>query len=156
MAGKMKVLLTIIVVLYLPVLTAEPISAANNLAAESGLAASQDRVYLLYISRLNCPYCALLKKNVLSPMLNNDSYLAQVELRELSWEGGRVVDFDQQVRMSIKIIRRYLVAGTPTLLFLDESGHELSERMTGYHSEDFYWHYFDKAIKTARGKLLRR
>jgi hypothetical protein len=46
------------------------------------------------------------------------------------------------------------VVGTPTLLFLDNKGEELTSRLVGYHSEDFYWYYFDEAIEIARNELL--
>jgi hypothetical protein len=48
------------------------------------------------------------------------------------------------------------VVGTPTLLFLDSGGEELTQRLVGYHSEDFYWYYFDEAIENAKNKLLNR
>ena len=153
-AAAIRTLVIVFIAIYLPVLAAEPIAAAHNLPAEAKRAVSADRIYLLYVSRLACPYCALLEKNVLFPMLRNDDYLAWVDLHELSWEGGKVVDFDRHSRTAIEIISRYGVIGTPTLLFLDVAGNELTDRIIGYHSEDFYWHYFDKAIRKARKKLL--
>lgn len=156
MAGVLRALVIISIAGYLPVLSAKPISAAQNLAAESEQADSAGRVYLLYVSRLACPYCALLEKNVLLPMLRNDDYLAQVDLYELSWEGGAVVDFNQRSRKAIEIIRQYGIIGTPTLLLLDRSGNELAERIVGYHSEDFYWHYLDQAIGIAKRELLSK
>lgn len=151
----MRALILIPCVFYLPILWAGPIQEVVNLASESQQAISQDKVYLLYISRLACPYCARLEKNVLHPMLNNEDYNGQVELRELSWEGGQVIGFDGKARGSLEIINRYAVFGTPTLLFLDSNGEELTSRIVGYHSEDFYWYYFDEAIENAKNKLLK-
>jgi len=126
---------------------AAPIEAVSNLAAESMRAVSEGRVYLLYVSRMACPYCTQLEQGVLSPMLKNDGYLPLVDLRELAWEAEKVVDFDQQVRGAAEIITRYKVMGTPTLLFLGVQGNELVSRITGYQSEDFYWYYFDEAFE---------
>jgi thioredoxin-related protein len=151
-----KLLVALLITLYVPALVAEPIQAAADLAGESQRAVNQNRVYLLYVSRLDCPYCARLEKNVLFPMLRNDEYVELVDLREISYEGGEVVDFDGQTRASVDIIRRYGIIGTPTLLFLDEDGAELADRIVGYHSEDFYWFYFDKAIEEARRVLIGR
>jgi len=150
----MRALILIPCVFYLPILWAGPIQEVVNLASESQQAISQDKVYLLYISRLACPYCARLEKSVLLPMLNNGDYDGQVELREISWEGGQVTGFDGRAHRSIEIINDYDVVGTPTLLFLDNNGEELTSRLVGYHSEDFYWYYFDEAIESARRKLL--
>jgi len=35
---------------------------------------------------------------------------------------------------------------TPTILFLGSSGEELSERLVGYQSQEFYWRYLVKGI----------
>ena len=150
----MRTLLLLFGIFYFAFLWASPIQEVKNLASESQQAIAQDKVYLLYISRLACPYCARLEKNVLHPMLNSEDYDVQVELRELSWEGGQVIGFDGKAHQSLEIINRYAVVGTPTLLFLDSSGEELTQRLIGYHSEDFYWHYFDEAIEKAMNRLL--
>ena len=150
----MRTLILLFSIFYFPFLWASPIQEVKNLAIESQQAIAQDKVYLLYISRLACPYCARLEKNVLHPMLNSEDYDVQVELRELSWEGGQVIGFDGKAHQSLEIINRYAVVGTPTLLFLDSSGEELTQRLIGYHSEDFYWHYFDEAIEKAMNRLL--
>ena len=150
----MRTLLLLFGIFNFAYLGASPIQEVKNLASESQQAVAQNKVYLLYISRLACPYCARLEKNVLHPMLNNEEYDAQVELRELSWEGGQVIGFDGQPHPSLEIINRYAVVGTPTLLFLDSTGEELTQRLIGYHSEDFYWYYFDEAIEIATNKLL--
>ncbi len=86
-------------------------------------------------------------------MLRNDDYRPLVDLHELAWESNDVIDFDRQARSAAEIIARYKIMGTPTLLFLDGQGNELTDRISGYHSEDFYWYYFDKAIGVARGEL---
>jgi thioredoxin-related protein len=152
--ARVRTLILLIGIFYFSMLWASPIQEVQNLATESQQAISKDKVYLLYISRLACPYCARLEKNVLHPMLNNGDYDAQVELRELSWEGGEVIGFDGEAHQSLEIINRYAVVGTPTLLFLGSSGEELTQRLVGYHSEDFYWYYFDEAIEKAKNKLL--
>lgn len=153
---KVRRLILMLGALYLPCLWASLIAQVQNLASESRQAMAEDKVYLLYVSRLRCPYCAKLEKNVLLPMLNNKQYGKLVELRELSFEGGEVVDFNNQSHLSIEIINQFAIPGTPTLLFLDNNGEELASRIVGYNSEDFYWYYFDKAIEAARTELLAR
>jgi hypothetical protein len=48
---------------------------------------------------------------------------------------------------------RYGVSLTPTLLFLNADGIELSERLIGIWSEDFYGGFIDSRIDTARDSL---
>ncbi len=128
---------------------------AKNLATESLQAATEGKIYLLYVSRPECPYCARLEKNVLHPMMKSHEYDSLVMLRELSMEGGCVTDFDGVPKPSGEISRQLKIIGTPTLFFLGAQGAELVPRITGYYSEDFYWHYFDKAIEDATEALSR-
>jgi thioredoxin-related protein len=129
--------------------SSDQIPMVQNLVAEATHAEDNGMVYLLYVSRSACPYCKKLEQNVLFPMRASKSYEDLVDLREISFEGGSVVDFDNKTHPSIDIIRRFDVVGTPTLLFLDSSGAEISERLVGYHSEDFYWYYFEQSIEKA-------
>jgi len=128
---------------------ADKIPMARDLALEARGAEGSGKVYLLYVSRPQCPYCKRLEKNVLSPMRVSKAYVDSVDLYELSYEGAEIVDFDQETRSSIEIVRQFGIIGTPTLLFLDGSGTEIAERIVGYHSEDFYWYYFEQSIETA-------
>ena len=45
---------------------------------------------------------------------------------------------------------------TPTLLFVDGSGQELTERMVGVTTLDFYGGYLDLALDRARANLSNR
>ncbi|MFP6808783.1 MAG: thioredoxin fold domain-containing protein [Pseudomonadales bacterium] len=151
----MKFLLCILMLLFapMPVLSVELIMMGQNLEKESLLAVEKNKVFMLYISRPACPYCARLEEQVLNPMLNSNEYDSLVILRELSTNGGQVIDFDGQRKPAVDITRRYEIVGTPTLLFLDDNGAELTQRITGYHSEGFYWYYLDAAIQSARSKI---
>ena len=48
---------------------------------------------------------------------------------------------------------RYGVSLTPTLLFLNAQGVEMSERLVGIWSEDFYGGFIDNRIDEARERL---
>ncbi len=140
-----------------PTESASPrILQAADLGRESRAAIAEGRVYLLYVSRPECPYCARLEEQVLLPMLKSGSYEGWLVLRELSWEGSTVIDFSGKKRVPEDLIREYGVTGTPTLLFLDAKGRELTGRLVGYYSEDFYWHYFEKAAESAHDRLQAR
>lgn len=145
----MKFIAALLLVCSALFVSADRIPLAINLALEAEDAETNKMVYLLYVTRPACPYCKKLEKNVLYPMRVRETYADTVYLREISFEGGEIIDFDQQVRSSIDIVKRFGVIGTPTLLFLDASGAEITERIVGYHSEDFYWYYFEQSIKAA-------
>lgn len=132
----------------------EELSVITNLPEKCSQAVTAQRVCLVYISRVGCPYCGKLEKEVLFPLLKVDEYVSRVQLYELPWELTELTDFKKQLISAEEFIDIYGVVGTPTLLFLDASGNEVSERMVGYQSEDFYWHYLDKSIDRGLIKLL--
>jgi thioredoxin-related protein len=146
--------LTMLLCCYGAVCEAEPdaansphiIVAAKNLASEGAQATERRQIFLLYVSRPQCPYCAALEKEVLMPMLKNSSKIAKIHLRELSWDAVGVIDFQGRERNASDLIEQFAIPGAPTLLFLDGSGRELAPSIVGYYSRDFYWAYFERAI----------
>jgi thioredoxin-related protein len=129
------------------------IVAAKNLAREGAQATEQRQIFLLYVSRPQCPYCAALEKEVLMPMLKNPSLMAKVHLRELSWDAVGVVDFQGRERNASDLIEEFSIPGAPTLLFFDGSGRELAPSIVGYYSRDFYWVYFERAVAQAHASV---
>lgn len=135
---------------------AQSIDAALDLKRQGELAKQQHQIFLLYVSRPDCPYCAELEQAVLLPMLKDPVLMEKIYLAELSWTAAIVTDFNGQRLSADEIVRRFDVIGTPTLLFLDSNGQEIAERLVGYPSADFYWFYFERTIETAWSVLSSR
>jgi thioredoxin-related protein len=129
------------------------IVATKKLASEGAQATEQRQIFLLYVSRPHCPYCAALEKEVLMPMLKNPSKSAKIHLRELSWDAAGVIDFQGYERKASDLIEQFAISGAPTLLFFDGSGRELAPPIVGYYSRDFYWAYFERAIAQAHASV---
>jgi len=125
----------------------------GSLSRESQLAFREGKVLLLYVSRPNCPYCEKLKNDVLFPLIRGGRFDEKMILREISLNDGSVAGFDNKLATANEILANYEIVGTPTLLFLGENGHELTEKLSGYFSKDFYWSYFENAINRAYKKL---
>jgi hypothetical protein len=58
-------------------------------------------------------------------------------------------DFDGQSVAPDALASRYRTRLTPTVLFLDDRGRELTERIIGINTVDFYGYYLDAAIDAA-------
>jgi thioredoxin-related protein len=128
---------------------------ANNLNSEGKSASQKKKVLLLYVSRPDCPFCERLKNDVLHPLIKGKRLDSKILIREISLEDNSVIGFDNQVASAKAILGSYGIEGTPTLLFLDENGFELSQKLSGYSSQDYYWSYFEKAIARARTRLMK-
>ena len=65
------------------------------------------------------------------------------------WADLQIKDFDGSKVSAASFMEQYGVVVTPTVLFLGSSGEELSERLVGYQSADFYWQYLLEGIEQA-------
>ena len=130
------------------------VSQVENFAALGDRARNGHVPILLVVSQADCPYCELLKREILEPMLISGEYDGRVLIRELFIDSGLPVrDFDGQVVVPDELARRYRARLTPTVLFLDHHGREIGKRMIGINTVEFYGYYLDVAIDTARQRL---
>jgi thioredoxin-related protein len=133
------------------------VSRVENFAALGDRARSGHMPILLVVSQEDCPYCELLKREILEPMLISGEYDGRVLIRELFIDSELPVrDFDGQTITPDELARRYRARLTPTVLFLDDRGRELTEPMIGINTVEFYGYYLDAAIDTARKHLPPR
>ncbi len=130
------------------------VSRAENFAALGDRARSGHMPILLVVSQEDCPYCELLKREILEPMLVSGEYDGRVLIRELLIDSELPVrDFDGQAIAPDALAQRYRARLTPTVLFLDDRGQELTKPMIGINTVDFYGYYLDAAIDVARERL---
>jgi thioredoxin-related protein len=124
-----------------------------------GLQAQHDcKPLLLEFSDAGCSYCHLLETEVLNPTLLNRDYDRRVLMRKLLIDSpANLKDFDGLTRLSARqLAQRYKVRVTPTLLFVDASGEELTERMVGVTTLEMYGGYLDRSLDASREKLRER
>jgi thioredoxin-related protein len=114
-------------------------------------AARQARLpILLVVSQSDCPYCELLSREILRPMILSGEYEQRVLIRELSIDrGADVRDFDGALVAPGLLAERYGAKLTPTLLFLDDRGTQIAGRIRGINTVEFFGYYLDRAIDEA-------
>jgi thioredoxin-related protein len=132
----------------------KPLTEATDLAADAAIARKQQKIILLLISQQNCPYCTLIKKEVLLPMNSSGEYDDRLIIRELFIDlGTRVRSFQGTMEQSRDFAYGYEVDLTPTLLFLGPDGEELSSRRIGVGNLEYYHYLVDRGIDEALQKL---
>lgn len=130
------------------------VSPAEDFAALGDRARNDDLPILLVVSQTDCPYCKLLKREILEPMLLSGDYTGRVLIRELFIDSHLPVrDFDGRDVTPDDLAGRYRARLTPTVLFLDHRGQELAEPLIGINTVEFYGYYLDAAIDAARARL---
>jgi len=121
---------------------------------EAEITRTQNLVLVLEFSRADCPYCRKLEKLFLLPMRRNAGYDDKILIRSISLDEDKsVIDFEGRSLTTDQFATRYGVSMTPTLLFLNADGVEISERLVGIWSEDFYGYFIDTRIDAARENL---
>ncbi|HIP53684.1 MAG TPA: hypothetical protein EYH03_06715 [Chromatiales bacterium] len=129
----------------------------TDLHAVGRLAARQRLPLLLMVSQEHCPFCILLKREVIRPMIISGDYDDKVIIREMFMDPGvRVRDFDGTAVDATALAHRMGVSLTPTLLLIDADGTELAPRIIGVRTLDMYSYYLDTAIEEALERLRRR
>ena len=125
-----------------------------DLREEAQIARQQNLVLMLEFSRDDCPYCRKLEALFLLPMQRNTGYDDKILVRMISLDDYEtVIDFEGRTLTTNEFASRYGVSLTPTLLFLNAEGVEISGRLVGIWSEDFYGFFIDSRIDEARERL---
>lgn len=126
----------------------------SDLRDEAGIIAKSGQILLIEFASDSCEYCRKLEEEFLSPMQLNSEYNDKVLIRSISIdEGNQIVDLQGELIDTSEFADYYDVSVTPTLVFLDSKGRQLSPPLIGLWSLDYFGGFIDERIETARGKL---
>ncbi len=112
---------------------------------------------LLMFHAEHCPYCALMEKEILSPMLKSGDYTDKVIIRKLQLDASREIkNFKGETVKPSDVAARYNVMLTPTLVFLDKDGNQKAKKMVGINTVDYFGAYLDEEIEKLRKNLAEK
>jgi len=153
-----KVIFLLLVFFALPVFAQQAgkvIPEATDLKTLADVAHKHRLPIMLMVSQEDCPYCVLLKNDILNPMMVSGDYVDRVIMAELVIDlGGTITDFDGKTVSPRDVAVRYNSTFSPTLLFLDADGRQVRKRMVGVNTIEMYGYYVDESIDAAR-KVVR-
>lgn len=153
-------LILLALILWASLIAAAPpvqVETTRDLQADARLARDKGVPLLVMFSAPYCEYCERMEEEFLRPMLISGDYAHRVLIRKLSLSpGARIEDFDGRRIYAEEIATRYRVWVTPTVLFLGADGDELTERLVGLSTPDFFGGYLDQAIESAGAALAAR
>jgi len=126
------------------------IEITHDLAADAAAARAAALPILLAVTREDCRYCALLKREILVPMLRSGEYRDKVLMRELVIEPSMTVaGFDGLPADSVSVAEALEATLSPTVLLLAPDGRRLEPPIRGINNVEFYGYYLDQAIARA-------
>ncbi len=125
----------------------------DNLQQQAAEAQAAGKPLVLMFSLPECPYCKVVRRNYLGPLLREAN---PPVIRELTMTGRQSIhDYDGSWTTPTAIAKRYGVSVAPTLVFVDGAGEMLVEPLVG-GDHQFYDAYLDRAFDESHKKLAAR
>ena len=125
----------------------------DNLQQQAADAQAAGKPLVLMFSLPECPYCKVVRRNYLGPLLSEAN---PPMIRELTMNSRQSIhDYDGSWTTPAAIAKRYGVAVAPTLVFVDANGEMLTESLVG-GDHQFYIAYLDRAFDESHKKLAAR
>lgn len=126
---------------------------ADDLQQLASEAQAAGKPLVLMFSLPECPYCKVVRRNYLGPLLREDNPPLIRELTMTSRQSMR--DYDGSWTTAVAIAKRYGVSVAPTLVFVDGTGVLLAEPLVG-GDHAFYMAYLDRAFDDSHKALAAR
>ena len=132
----------------------QPSFVERDLASVAVEAKEESVPIVLVFTAPYCSFCEILKEEIIHPGLIGGHYSGRARLAELDLGSFLdVTDFDNERVSPEALASRYGVDITPTLLFLNNEGEEIADRMVGIGNHEFASAYLDRGIEQARSAL---
>ena len=113
--------------------------------------AARGQPLVLLVSLPGCPYCELVRRSYLMPLLEEEGLQAmQIDVTD---ERAELLDFQGRATRQATLARAWKAGFTPTVLFFGVAGEELAERLVGIAVPDFYGAYLAQRLQTSRLKI---
>jgi thioredoxin-related protein len=129
--------------------------SASDLTRDARLVGMGERILMIEFSSEYCGYCRLLENEFLKPMAGNAGYSEKVVIRYISLsDDDNLLDFNGKSISASEFASRYDVFVTPTLVFLNDRGEEVSDKLVGIWSVDFFGGFIDERIDSGLASQL--
>ena len=130
------------------------IQYATDFSELAQVARNEGKIIMLEVSASYCGYCELLEEEFIKPMLRNDYYSEIVLIRKIDLDSYQTItDFSGNKTTPDVFARNLNVKLTPTILFFDGNGNEVSQRILGINSLDLYGGYIEDGLNNGLRKI---
>lgn len=127
---------------------------ANDLLADGRLARERKVPMVILFSLPGCPYCEIVRRSQLAPMLRDPRQSARAIIREIDIDSDApLVGFAGERTTHAQVARGHGVRAAPVVAFWDGTGKPIAEPLRGMLLPDFYSAYLEAALAAAESKL---
>ena len=133
------------------------IKLASDLQALGRQALAERKVIFLELSASYCGYCKTLEEHIIKPMIRSGDYSDYVLIRKMDIDSHfSIKDFDGSKTSPAQYAYKLNAQLTPTLLFIDGRGKEVSERILGVNTLELYGGYVDAALLQGHRRIKQQ
>ena len=130
------------------------IQSSRDFQALGRQAKHENKIIFLEVSASYCGYCKTLEEHIIKPMLRSGDYDHYVLFRKIEIDSYlSIKDFDGEKTSPSQFALKRKASLTPTLLFIDSNGQEVSERIVGVNTLELYGGYVDEALLKGHQKI---
>ena len=105
---------------------------------------------VVMVDQEDCPFCERVEDEFFSALLASENWHERAIYGKVSLDYPEtIIDSDGSSIATRKFLKPYKTNLTPTILFLDAEGRELSDKMIGLSTPDYYLYYLEQAIDNA-------
>lgn len=134
-----------------PPMGSDALPTPASLPQAAAVARAQGEPLVVMVTLRGCAFCDIVRRHHLLPMLRRgEVHAVQVDMLDRS---TALQGFDGQPTTGYALARGWRISVAPTLLFVDERGRELAERLEGMGLADFYGPYLEQRLQQARQRL---
>lgn len=108
---------------------------------------------VVMVDQEDCPYCRQVESEFFAAIFAGGEYENRVIFGKISIDAGEMISSTQGLISTRDFLRGYDAGFTPTILFLDADKNQLTEKIVGLTTPDFYGFYLENAIRAAIKKL---
>jgi thioredoxin-related protein len=130
------------------------IPLAADLRADGRLSRARREPIVILFSLPGCPYCEIVRRSHLAPMLRDPQQGARVIIRQIDIDGDQaIVGFSGERVTPAQLATAHGVRAAPVVAFWDGDGKPIAESLSGMLLPDFYSAYLEAALDSARQRL---
>ena len=129
----------------------------HNLQSDGELSRQTLKPILILFSMEGCVYCEYIEEEHLKPMLRNQEYRSKVIIRRIMTDAyGDITDFNGNKISALDFSARYGSFLTPTVVFLNHEGAELTPRLLGVRNTEYYGGELDQSLEISLRKIRKQ
>jgi thioredoxin-related protein len=128
--------------------TKHKVELISNWQAVGAMALDNNSPIVLLVETSDCRFCKIVKTEFINPLANSERYKDKVIFSRISLDPGQTITYSDGVITDTNVFcARYEAAFTPTVLFLDGAGKQLSKNLIGMSGRDYYAYYLEQQIE---------